>query len=158
MGAPSHASASRRAIRYSTRSLAIVRDRRSGFGRRCYLVGSSSEEAPDEVEKGGELVVMDPVTGTVERDHTGMPEVAQTTVGLGVCGPAFLAVDEQGGTGDARPELLDLRLRHAVGRIGAGVIVEFPAVSAVFILVDAVLGQVARLLGREVPIGFLHSL
>src|SRR5216683_8295171 len=119
---------------------------------------ASSEETPDKVEKGVEPVVVDPMPGTVERDHTGMQEIAQATVGLGVCGPALLAVDEQGGTGDARPELLDLGLRHAVRRIGARVIVEFPAVSAVFILVDAVLGQVARLLGREMPVGLLHAL
>src|SRR5438132_4208052 len=119
---------------------------------------ASSEETPDEIEKGIEPVVVDPMPGAVERDHTGMPEVAQATVGLRVCGPALLAVDEQGGTGDARPQLLDLGLRHAVGRIGARVIVEFPAVTAIFILVDAVLGQVARLLGREMLIGLLHAL
>src|SRR6266852_5258956 len=116
-----------------------------------------SEKTPDKVEKGVEPVVVDPMPGTVERDHTGMPEVAQATVGLRVCGPALLAVDEQGGTGDARPELLDLGLRHAVGRIGARVIVEFPAVSAVLILINAVLGQVARLLGREMLVGLLHA-
>src|SRR5437660_5267764 len=119
---------------------------------------ASSEETPDKVEKGVEPVVVDPMPGAVERDHTGMPEVAQATIGLGVRGPAFLAVDQQGGTGDARPELLDLGLRHAVGRIGARIIVEFPAVGAVLILVDAVLGQVARLLGREMPVGLLHAL
>src|ERR1700732_2044291 len=99
---------------------------------------AGSEQTPDEVEKGVELVVVNPMPGALERDHTGMPEVVQATVGLRVRGPAFLAVDQQGGTGDARPELLDLGLRHAVGRIGARVIVEFPAVGAVLILVDAV--------------------
>jgi len=78
---------------------------------------ASSEETPDEVEKGIELVVVNPMPGAVERDHTGMPEVPQATVGLGVCGPAFLAVDQQGGTGNARPQLLDLGLRHAVGQL-----------------------------------------
>src|SRR3984893_8594904 len=119
---------------------------------------ASSEETPDKVEKGIELVVVNPMPRTFERDHTGMPEVAQATVGLRVRGPTLLAVDEQGGTGDARPELLDLGLRHAVGRIGARVIVEFPAVGAIFVLVDAVLGQVARLFGREMPVGLLHAL
>ena len=119
---------------------------------------ASSEETSDQIEKGIELVVVNPMPRTFERDHTGMPEVVQATVGLRVRGPAFLAVDQQGGTGDARPELLDLGLRHAVGRIGARVIVEFPAVSAIFVLVDAVLGQVARLLGREMPVGLLHAL
>src|SRR5262249_51046510 len=117
-----------------------------------------SEKAPHEVEKGRELVVMDPMTGVVKRYHTGMSEVAQATIGLRVRRPALLTVDEQGGTGDSRPELLDLGLRHAVGRICARVIVELPAVRAVFILIDAMLGQVARLLGREMPIGFLHAL
>src|ERR1700731_4032946 len=88
-----------------------------------------SEKTPDEVEKGVEPVVVDPMPGAVERDHAGMPELAQATVALRVRGPTLLAVDEQGGAGDARPELLDLGLRHAVGRIGARVIVEFPAVS-----------------------------
>src|SRR6266436_6790873 len=119
---------------------------------------AGSEEPPDEVEKGIELVVVNPMPRTFERDHTGMPEVAQATVGLRVCGPAFLAVDEHGGTGNARPELLNLGLRHAVGGIGTRIIVEFPAVSAIFILVDAMLGQVARLLGREMLVGLLHPL
>src|ERR1700730_7696630 len=119
---------------------------------------AGSEEAPDKIEKGVELVVVNPMPGALERDHTGMLEVAQATVGLRVCGPAFLAVDEQGGTGNARPELLDLGLRHTVSRTGARVIVEFPAVSAVFILVDAMLGQVTRLLGRQMLVGLLHAL
>src|ERR1700730_13583410 len=119
---------------------------------------ASSEKTPDKVEKGVELVVVNPMPGAVERDHTSMPEVAQATVGLRARGPTFLAVDQQGGTGDARPELIDLGLRHSVGRIGARVIVEFPAVGAILILVDAVLGQVARLLGREMPVGLLHAL
>ena len=62
---------------------------------------ASSEEPPDKVEKGIELVVVNPMPRTFERDHAGMPGVAQATVGLGVCGPAFLTVDEQGGAGDA---------------------------------------------------------
>jgi hypothetical protein len=119
---------------------------------------AGSEEAPDKVEKGVELVVVDPMPGAVERDHAGMPEVAQAAVALRVGGPALLAVDEQGGTGDARQELLDLGLRHSVRRIGARVIVEFPAVSTIFVLVDAMLGQVARLFWREMPVGLLHAL
>src|SRR5215469_8533372 len=116
-----------------------------------------SQKSPDEIEKGRQLVVVDPVAGTVERNHTGISEMAQTTVGLGVRRPALLAVNKQGGTGDARPELLDLGLRHAIGRIGARVIVEFPAVGAILVLIDTMLRQMARLLGREMPVGLLHA-
>src|SRR5262249_16317257 len=98
---------------------------------RTSIEEASSEKTPDKVEKGVKPVMMDPMSGTVERDHAGMPKVAQATIALRVRGPAFLAVDEQGGTGDALPEFLDLSLGHTVGRVGARVVVEFPAVGAV---------------------------
>ena len=60
--------------------------------------------------------------------------------------------------GSASDVELDLGLRHSIGRIGARVIVEFPAVTTIFVLIDAMLGQMARLFGREMPIGLLHAL
>ena len=49
------------------------------------------------------------------------------------------------------------RAGHVVGRPGADVVVELPAVGAVLVLVDAVDGEVARLLGGEVRVLLLHA-
>ena len=68
------------------------------------------------------------------------------------------AVDEQRRAGDARPQRLDVGRGHVVGRPGAHVVVELPAVGAVLVLVDAVQGEVARLLGGEVLVLLLHAL
>ena len=99
---------------------------------------------------------MHPVSGVVEGHHPCVAKVGDPAVVLRVRGPAFAAVEEQDRAGDAAPQFGDLGRRHLVGRLGAHVIAEFPAVAAILVLVDAVLGQVQRLLGRQVPIGFLH--
>ncbi len=52
------------------------------------------------VNKVGQTVVVDPVAGGLESDGAGVVEMGEAAVGDGVGGPAFLAVDEQGGTGD----------------------------------------------------------
>ena len=49
------------------------------------------------------------------------------------------------------------RPAHVVGRPRAHVVVELPAVRAVLVLVDAVHGEVARLLGGEVRVLLLHA-
>ena len=100
------------------------------------------------------------MAGAVDSHHPGVTEMRQAAVllGIGAPGPTLLAVDQQGRAADPAPQLLDLGPAHAIGRVGAHVIIEFPAVGAVLVLVDPVLGQMARLLGREVPVGLLHPL
>src|SRR5437764_15023686 len=78
-----------------------------------------SEKAAQQLEKYLEAIVMHPVPGTLDRYDPGILEMTQAAVTLGALGPAFLAVDEQGGAGNAAPQLLDLSLGHAVGRVGA---------------------------------------
>src|SRR5215831_19467050 len=99
---------------------------------------------------------MDPVAGVFDRNDRGIAEMADAAILLRIRGPALLAIDEEGRTGDAGPQRLRLLLRHAVRPVGPDVIVELPAVSAVLVLVDAVLGQVPRLLRRQMRVGFLH--
>src|SRR5262249_35649051 len=102
---------------------------------------SGSQKPAQQVEKPVEPVVVHPMPGDVERDDAGVAEMADAAVLLRVRGPALLAVDEEGRAGDARPQILGFGLGHAVGPVGADVIVEFPAVAAVLVLVDPVLGQ-----------------
>src|SRR5678815_5272480 len=69
----------------------------------CRLLKSTcgSENAAQQVEKHLELVVMHPVPGAFDRHCPGVLEVPDAPVLLGVRRPAFLAVDQQGGAGDA---------------------------------------------------------
>ena len=64
---------------------------------------------------------------------------------------------EEGGTGDAGPEAGDGVAGHVVGGPEANVLVEFPAIGAVLVLVDAMLGQMPGLLGGQVGVGFVHA-
>ena len=101
---------------------------------------------------------MHPVAGVVHADGAGVLEVVEAAVLLRVGGPRFGAVDEQRRAGDAPVEAVGLARRHAHRRPGAGVVVELPAVGAVFVLVAAVDGQMPRLFGGEMRIGLLHAL
>src|SRR6516162_10857220 len=99
---------------------------------------------------------MDPVAGVVDRNDLSVAEMADAAILLGVGGPALLAIDQEGRAGGARPQRLGLLLGHPVRPVGADVIVKFPAVGAILVLVDAVLGQVPRLLRRQMRVRFLH--
>src|SRR6185312_9796691 len=101
---------------------------------------------------------MDPMSCLLEALDARRPEMPDAPVLDRVGRPALLAVDEEGRAVDPRPELLDLALGHVVGRPGADVIVELPAIGAVLVLVDAVLRQVPRLLWREMLVRLLHAL
>src|SRR5258708_25865951 len=103
------------------------------------------KEVADELQENPELVVVDPMAGPLDGDHPGGAEMPGTAVLLGIGGPAFLAIDEQCGARDARPELLDLRAGHVIGRPGADVVVELPAIGTALVLNDAVLREVAGL-------------
>ena len=100
--------------------------------------------------------MLHPVAGAFEAHDFRRVEMLQAAVLLRVGGPALGAVDQQRRTGDARPEFLDRPARHVVGRPGADVVVELPAVGAVLVLDHALFGQVARLFGREVLVLLLH--
>src|SRR5215831_15493335 len=95
---------------------------------------ASSKKTPDKVEKDVELIMVDPMPGVVDRRDFGVAEIADAAVLLGIGRPALFTVDQQGRAGDARPQRLGLRLSHAVGSLGADVIIEFPAVGAVLVL------------------------
>ena len=73
-------------------------------------------------------------------------EMLDAAVALGVRGPAVGAVEEQGRAGDRRPQRLDLALRDVGERPDVEVVVELPAPGAVLVAVDAVDGEVPRLL------------
>src|ERR1700730_14438321 len=97
------------------------------------------------------------MAGALEADHARVLEMPRAAVLLRVRGPALLAVHQERRAGDAAPQLLDLLHLHVAGRPDAHVIVELPAEGAVLVLIDAVLGEMARLLGREVLVGRLHA-
>ena len=101
---------------------------------------------------------MHPVAGILELDHLGGLEELQAAILLRVRSPAFLAVDQQGRTGDARPQRLDVGIGHVVGRVQPDIVVKLPAIGAVLVLVDALLGQMTGLLGGEVLVLLLHAL
>ena len=75
----------------------------------------------------------------------------------GFARPALLAVEQERRAGDPRPQELDVAAAHVVGRPRAHVVVELPAIGAVLVLVDAVDGEVARLLGGEMRVLLLHA-
>src|SRR4029077_8635931 len=118
--------------------------------------GAFGKKASDFVDEGVELVVMHPMPGLLESDDAGGAEMLGAAVLERVRSPALLAIDEQRRAGDPAPELDDLRIRHVIGRPGPDVVVELPAIGAVLVLIHAMLGQVPRLLGREVAVRFLH--
>ena len=102
--------------------------------------------------------MLDPVAGALELDDLGGLEMLDAAVLLRIGGPAFLAVDQQGRAGDPRPQLLDRLVAHVVRLVDAHIVVELPAVGAVLVLVDALLGQVAGLRGGEMLVLLLHAL
>src|SRR5579862_7701922 len=135
---PSIARKPRRSFALAREASGAARARRQWcrFGRTPVSRGIALQEAAQQVEEPVEPVVMDPVAGALERHHFRILEMADAAVLLGIGGPAFLAVDEQRRAGDARPQILGLGLGHAVGPVGADVIVELPAIGAIFVLVD----------------------
>ncbi len=65
---------------------------------RCRL-----EKSTDQIEKGVEPVVVDPVAGVLQRNDLGVAEMAGAPVLDRVGRPALLAVDEEGRAIDALP-------------------------------------------------------
>jgi hypothetical protein len=61
------------------------------------------EKSADQIEKGVEPVMVDPMAGVFERDDLGVAEMAGPPVVRRVGGPALLAVDEEGRAIDALP-------------------------------------------------------
>src|SRR5207247_11100466 len=96
---------------------------------------AGSEKIAQQVEEYLELFVMGPMTGALDGYDAGILEVLHAAVVFRVRRPALLAVDQQRRAADPAPQLDDLVLNHTVRRVGADVIVEFPAVGAVLVLV-----------------------
>src|SRR3990167_9164534 len=117
----------------------------------------AAEELANDAEEVVQAVVVEPVPGAVEADDGGVAEDLRPAVLDGVAGLALPAPQGRGGAADPRPEELDVPAAHVVGRPGAHVVVELPAVRPVLVLVDAVGRQVARLLRREVRVLLLHA-
>src|SRR6516162_7926228 len=136
MAGPPNGLVSRRATKLCTRFLEMHRD------QRCYRL----QEISDQIEKGIEAIVVHPVSGIFDRHYFRVAKVARPAVVHWVGSPAFLAKDQKRRAADPPPQLFDLDDSLFIGRIGSDVIVEFPAVGAVLVLIDAILGKVPRLL------------
>src|ERR1700720_4532921 len=82
------------------RGMTILPLKRQRFApqRRCRL-----EKSADQIEKGVEPVMVDPVTGVLERNDLRVAEMASPPVVRRVGGPTLLAVDEEGRAIDAVP-------------------------------------------------------
>src|SRR4029453_3388691 len=100
---------------------------------------------------------MEPVPRAVDADHPRVGKVARPAVRGRITGAALLAVEEQGGAGDAAPQTLDVLAAHVVGEPRTHVVVELPAIGPVLVLVHAVLGEMTRLRGGEVRVLLLHA-
>ena len=81
--------------------------------------------------------------------HAGRGRVGQKT---------FAAADEKRRTLDARPQPDMVFERQPIGRAGAQVRIELPAISAVGSLLQAVGRQMYRLLARKMPVAMKDSL
>jgi hypothetical protein len=96
------------------------------------------------------------VPGALELDDAGGLEMLHPAIAARVGSPALLSVDQQRRTADPRPQPFDVRLCDIVWRPRADVVIELPAIGAVLVLVDAVHGQVPRLLGGEMLVLLVH--
>src|SRR6266542_2432040 len=114
------------------------------------------EKLTGDREEVVEAVVVEPVPRPRDADDARVAEGLGAPILERVPGPALLAVQQQGGTVDPRPQELDVAARHVVGRPGAHVVVELPAIGAVLVLVDTLGGQVPRLLRGEMRVLLLH--
>src|ERR1700693_2118656 len=101
--------------------------------------------------------MVQPMPRLVDADDGGVAKPRGTAVLGRVAGLALLPVQEKGRTVDPRPQVFDVVTGHIVGGPGADVVVELPAVGAVLVLVGALGGQVARLLGGEMRVLLLHA-
>jgi hypothetical protein len=82
------------------RGMTILPLKRQRFAlqRRCRL-----EKSADQIEKGVEPVMVDPVTGVLERNDLRVAEMASPPVVRRAGGPTLLAVDKEGRAIDALP-------------------------------------------------------
>src|SRR5882672_4365126 len=101
--------------------------------------------------------MMNPMPGPGDRQRASVLKIVDAAVVRRWSGPGVEAVNQQGGTGDAGPKAGDGVARHVVGRPQADILIEFPAISSVFVLVHAVLGQMAGLFWGQMSVGFAHA-
>src|SRR5713226_9321574 len=117
----------------------------------------AGEELADDREEDVEAVVVQPVARPLDADDLRVAEGLGAAVLGRVPRAALRAVEQERRTADARPQELDVPAAHVVRRPRAHVVVELPAVGPVLVLVDAVGGEVPRLLGGEVRVLLLHT-
>src|SRR2546428_8826281 len=118
---------------------------------------SAAEELAHDAQEVVQPVVVQPVAGALDADDARVAEVRGAAVGRPITRPALLAVEEQGRAPDPTPQGLDVASGHVVRRKRAHVVVELPGIRAVLVLVRAVHGEVARLLGAEMRVFLLHA-
>src|SRR5262245_57778088 len=97
------------------------------------------------------------MSSAVDADDGRMAKRLRPAVLGGITGPALLPVEEQRGTRDPRPQQLDVAARHVVRRPHPYVVVELPAVRGVLVLVDALRGEMPRLLYGQMRVLLLHA-
>src|SRR4026207_761998 len=145
----------------SPREVGAEGSRRGGAGRggrdSWRVFGGNRQEVADHAQELVEAVVVQPVPGALDADDGGVAERLGAAVRGRIAGAALGAVEQERGTGDARPQVLDVLPAHVVRRKDAHVVVELPAIGAVLVLVHAVHRQMARLLGGEMRVLLLHT-
>ena len=101
--------------------------------------------------------MVQPVTRVLELDHFGIGKVVEPAVAFGVGGPTVGAIQQQCRRADRRPGLVEEFIGDVLDRPDVEMRVEFPAVGAVFVAVDPMHGQVARLLLGEIAVLLDHA-
>src|SRR5439155_2932066 len=118
---------------------------------------SGSEELADDPEEFVQAILVQPVPRPVNAHDSRVAKGCGAAIVGRVAGFAFLAVQKKGRAVDPRPQLLDVPGAHVVRGPGTHVVVELPAIGAVLVLVDALGGEVPRLLGGEMGVLLLHA-
>ena len=116
-----------------------------------------NEEGSGCGEEEVESVVVEPVAGGGDGDHAAVADGLVAGVVAGDGKEALFAPEEQGGRGDVAEDFDGFGDVVAVGREGAGVVVEFPDQAAVGIPVRAVEGEMARDVVGEARVDLFHA-
>ena len=96
--------------------------------------------------------MLQPVPCAFDSDQFGLPEMLEHAGGLGIRQETLAAADQQRRTLDARPQRDVILQRQPVRRAGAEIRIELLAIGAVGIPLQAVHGEMVRLLARQPPV------
>src|SRR5690606_17750978 len=125
----------------------LLRPTRRKGGRTCRSDSGLAEEVAHDRNEPVELVVVHPVSSALDVLDANVLEIAGATVGSRIAGPALGAAEEECRAGDRLPQLSNVFDVHPEGAVRADVVVELPAVGAVFVLIDAMHREMAGLFG-----------